>query len=1245
MPEKKKIAFFSLLESGHLNLCSSVATTLLNKYFDKFEIYFFTDQKWADKLSEKDSRFKFEIYEYETKEQENFLEDMVNQLEPLLSLSHVEKMKILLKSFDYKDDFVYVDQEVSKLIKKLKPDYILCDLFCHMPALVENKIPYSFIISTNPLVLDIKDLPLLGLATDARDKKEIKATRLELKDSIDESKRNLEEIYRIRKVKIDDKYPINVPRSKHLSIYSYPKELDYFGDEIRQKYNLIQVDCPIVPSKIPTPFELPETFNEIPGKIIYVSLGSIFSCYYEKLQKLLDSLANLPYKYIVSKGPKGDKIKFPNKRFIGENFVDQLAVLQVVDMMISHGGNNTFTECFYFGVPALIFPVMGDQINNAKRIEETGFGSHISLMFYTENELKNKIKKILSNKALIEKTKKVGKRMRNDNSLEKTKKLIGINLLVLIGKVTEVRASQELILNQIAYKQSFDTLNSEKSFLSSSLESKKASFSMSNLNSLQVGLVTCTENDSFFELPFVKKQNILPKNYETILETLKHSLVLSESIQNKPESVNAERIFDLKKSLNVSINDQLNSENKLNIETVNSKKVKPFLEGLQHNLDVSQKQVNESVQNVQKEKPYLQRANSSFIEQDSITVGFNTVQDNQTIKDYDLLIKPKTIEQDFVLQKSANVLEIFSNSKELEVESSKTDSQRINQQIIEKNCIQIKENIPLNVEKALEKNYELKLNNAIKNLQTHHGVLSQEQISMNEAELKYKPKLKKKSIAMPKIITQEAILVSSINLDDKEEILKDKKSKTKTAKKTIKPQKALQVSKTKFLDSENIIEQGKIEKVSLNQSLPSIDAIQVNQIIANNSLQELEIEKQSFKKVIVDLQENLAFTNTDNLALEKENKFFKKNEKIKYASKDLMKQKSISVKQLYADENLLNFGSSKIKKLKAKRDLSESKCKSLNITSHSTNDVLNKLTEKNFSKEKAKLILSDFENLNVNEKILLDKESELLSLKTEKVKPKKSKVLNRTASFSVERLDVLEKERVFMNDTFQFKKANIDFVTKKAASKSDILQVENENFYNFPKLQHSFVESSIENLQSLNVNSVLAVENEESFKKHSIKKKKLNYKIDALNLISADSTCKQSQFLVSVNEDSKANLQLESTLPLNVFQSKVENQVTKLNLKPEAIKQANPSLQNLNISLLVQKPEVQIKEGVLEINEDKEAKVKGKIIGQSSLNINFYKPFNTFEEFKPKTDNLACSKISLVEKNSYETHETVENEN
>lgn len=72
-------------------------------------------------------------------------------------------------------------------------------------------------------------------------------------------------------------------KSDHFSIYCYPLELDYFNDQIREENKLLQIDSALFPSRIPAPYQLPEDFKNLPGKIVYVSLGSLVCIFFLKL--------------------------------------------------------------------------------------------------------------------------------------------------------------------------------------------------------------------------------------------------------------------------------------------------------------------------------------------------------------------------------------------------------------------------------------------------------------------------------------------------------------------------------------------------------------------------------------------------------------------------------------------------------------------------------------------------------------------------------------------------------------------------------------------------------------------------------------------------------------------------------------------------------------------------------------------------------------------------------------------------
>lgn len=132
--------------------------------------------------------------------------------------------------------------------------------------------------------------------------------------------------------------PIDQIISDHFNIYVYPKEVDYYEDS-NDDLKLWQIDSVVSPEKLPKPYELPDYFKSLPGKLVYVSLGTLFSSYTYLMQKLLERLDKFEAKFIVSKGKKGNQIQFPSAKFIGEDFIDQLSVLQIVDCFITHGGD------------------------------------------------------------------------------------------------------------------------------------------------------------------------------------------------------------------------------------------------------------------------------------------------------------------------------------------------------------------------------------------------------------------------------------------------------------------------------------------------------------------------------------------------------------------------------------------------------------------------------------------------------------------------------------------------------------------------------------------------------------------------------------------------------------------------------------------------------------------------------------------------------------------------------------------
>ena len=80
----------------------------------------------------------------------------------------------------------------------------------------------------------------------------------------------------------------------------------------------------------------------------------------------------------------------------GAEYLPQPALLPLVDAVVTHGGNNTTTECVHFGKPMVALPLFWDQYDNAQRIAETGLGLRLDTYAFEPEELEAALEGVLA---------------------------------------------------------------------------------------------------------------------------------------------------------------------------------------------------------------------------------------------------------------------------------------------------------------------------------------------------------------------------------------------------------------------------------------------------------------------------------------------------------------------------------------------------------------------------------------------------------------------------------------------------------------------------------------------------------------------------------------------------------------------------------------------------------------------------------------------------------------------------------
>lgn len=420
--EPKTFLFLPESASGPTNNCIGIGNELVKM---GHRVVFAAESSWKDKLTPfgfEEQLFDLAAPDPDADEEEAgaFWKNYINEIKPEFKKTTAEQLETVTGPIAQEliDGAKYAEPRLREIIAEVKPDVIIEDNVVMFPALATSDAPFVRIVSCNPLEIRGENIaPVLsGLAENDPQSwgpflEEYRRVYTPMWTDFNEW---------VQEQGLDPMPELELMPEGDLNLYLYPEELDYTDARpLSDKWH--RIDSAVRQTE--TAVDLPVHFTDGSKPLVYFSLGSLGGADVRLMQAGIDALAELPVNVIVSKGPRGDEVTLADNMW-GDDYIPQTTLIPLVDLVITHGGNNTVTESMHFGKPMVLMPLFWDQYDNAQRVDECGYGTRVDTYKISHDEFKQVITDILEDRDLRDKAAAAGEKIRARKGLEKAAQLL-----------------------------------------------------------------------------------------------------------------------------------------------------------------------------------------------------------------------------------------------------------------------------------------------------------------------------------------------------------------------------------------------------------------------------------------------------------------------------------------------------------------------------------------------------------------------------------------------------------------------------------------------------------------------------------------------------------------------------------------------------------------------------------------------------------------------------------------------------
>lgn len=335
-----KIAWFCIPAHGHTNPTLALVKELTDA---GHEVFYFSFEAFREKIERAGAVFiGCDSYEFEMEDGGNadrVGKDLVYSTELMVSST------------------LALDEMASEKIREIQPDLIVSDSVAHWGKLNAIKHNIPFVSSTTTFAFNQHS---------SRYMKQSLGSLVKMLFSMPKINKQLRRLQ-------DKGYPVKsiieiVQNDNDTNTIVYTsKHYQPCAETFSEKYHFIGPSL----RPIETPME------KTAEKTVYISMGTVVKneAFY---RNCVEAFRDLPYQVILSLGTNAVDLGDLPPHIQVYDSVDQMAVLDIADVFITHCGMNSASEGLYFEVPLVLVPQTPEQGAVAIRTEELGAGIRLT---------------------------------------------------------------------------------------------------------------------------------------------------------------------------------------------------------------------------------------------------------------------------------------------------------------------------------------------------------------------------------------------------------------------------------------------------------------------------------------------------------------------------------------------------------------------------------------------------------------------------------------------------------------------------------------------------------------------------------------------------------------------------------------------------------------------------------------------------------------------------------------------------